>query len=257
MPTPLSPSTRVRNNLLSALVSHDYERLLPRLERVRLSAGEIIYTAEHRIQYAYFPEDAVISLISTLEDGTTTEVGLIGREGMAGLSIVLGGEITHDLALVQVAGSAMRIRSYVLREELRLGSPLQLLLLRYTQAFITLITQSVICCHHHSIRQRYARWLLMMSDYVGPKKLRLTQELIANMIGSRRAAISRTALAFQKAGLIRYVRGNIAIKNREGLEAHACECYGIIKAEFERLRSSQIPSGRSASPLLHRVESSR
>jgi CRP-like cAMP-binding protein len=243
---PLSPSSQIKNNLLSALISQDYQYLLPRLERVRLFAGEVVYRAEDRIQYAYFPEDTVISLLSTLEDGATTEVGLIGREGMAGLSIVLGGEITHDLALVQVEGTAMRMKASVLREELRLGNPLQLLLLRYTQSFIALVSQSIICSQHHSIEQRYARWLLMIYDYVGKGKLRLTQELIANMIGSRRSGVTKAALTFRKAGLISYVRGSVAIHDRAGLEASACECYGVIREEFDRLHTSQIFPRKSA-----------
>ena len=246
MPDLLSPSSQVGNNLLSALVSHDYQHLLPRLERVRLFAGDVVYRADDRIQYAYFPEDTVISLLSTLEDGTTTEVGLIGCEGMAGLSIILGGEITHDLALVQVEGNALRIKAHALREELRLGSPLQLLLLRYTQSFIALISQSIVCSQHHSIEQRYARWLLMISDYVGPGKLRLTQELIANMIGSRRAGITKVALTLRKAGVISYVRGYLTIKDRKALEASACECYGVIREEFERLHTSQLFARKSA-----------
>jgi CRP-like cAMP-binding protein len=246
MPVPLSTSSQVKNNLLSALVSHDYQHLLPRLERVHMFAGDVVYRADDRAEYAYFPEDTVLSLLSTLEDGTTTEVGLIGREGMAGLSIILGGDITHDLALVQVEGNALRMRASVLREEIRLGSPLQLLLLRDTQSFITLISQSIICSQHHSIEQRYARWVLMISDHVGPGKLRLTQELIANMIGSRRAGITKVALTFRKAGVISYVRGYLTISDREGLEASACECYGVIRDEFDRLHTSQLFARKSA-----------
>jgi CRP-like cAMP-binding protein len=231
---------QIKNNLLTALVNREYQHLLPQLERVGLSLAEVIHEAESQVQYVYFPETAVVSLLSTLENGATTEVGLIGREGMVGLSIFLGGTITHDQAVVQVAGTALRMRASALREELRLGSPLQMLLLRYTRAFLLLITQSVACGQHHTIDQRLARWLLMMHDYVGSNELQLTHELIAAMMGVRRAGVMGGAGKLKDAGLIKSTRGRITILDRQGLEAGTCECYKIIREEFDRLHAGQI-----------------
>lgn len=238
---------QIKNYLLAALVDREYQHLLPRLERVELSLAEVIYEAESQVQYVYFPETAVVSLLSTLENGTTTEVGLIGREGMVGLSIFLGGTITHDQAVVQAAGAALRMRASVLREELRLGSPLQLLLLRYTRAFLSLITQSVVCGQHHTVGQRLARWLLMMHDFVGSDELRLTHELVACMMGVRRAGVTGAAGGLKGAGLIKSSRGRITILDRRGLEAEACECYAIIREEFDRLHARQISAKELAS----------
>lgn len=238
---------QIKNNLLAALVNHQYKHLLPQLERVELSLAEVIYEAESEVQYVYFPETAVVSMLSTLENGATTEVGLIGREGMVGLSIFLGGSITHDQAVVQVAGSAMRMKTSVLREELRLGSPLQLLLLRYTRAFLALVTQSVVCGQHHTLDQRLARWLLMMLDHVESDELQLTHELIAAMMGVRRAGVTEAAGALKSAGLIKSSRGRITILGRQGLEAKACECYEIIREEYGQLHAGQTSTKGLAS----------
>jgi CRP-like cAMP-binding protein len=242
----VSSPFQLRNNLLAALISSDYQYLLTKLERVHLALGEIVYRADSKISYVYFPEDAVISLLATLESGGTTEVGLIGREGMAGLVIFLDGDLAHDLAQASVAGTAMRMKASVLREELRLGSPLQLLLLRYTKSFIALLTQSIICSQHHLLVQRLARHLLMMHDYVESDKLRLTQEVISNMLGARRAGVAKAALILRDAGLISYVRGQITILDRTGLEVRTCECYEVIKKEFDDLYSNQLSIKRSA-----------
>jgi CRP-like cAMP-binding protein len=236
---PMEDNLQIKNNLLNALVNHEYKHLLPQLERVELSLAEVIYEAESEVQYVYFPETAVVSLLSTLENGATTEVGIIGREGMVGLNIFLGGSIAHDEAVVQAAGSAMRMRTSVLREELRVGSPLQLMLLRYTRAFITLITQSVVCGQHHTVDQRLTRWLLMMQDYVQSNDLQLTHEMIAGMMGVRRAGVTEAAGALKGAGLIKSSRGRITILDRQGLEAKACECYAIIREEYQRLHARQ------------------
>jgi CRP-like cAMP-binding protein len=238
-PLPLPSQTVIKNRLLTALVSRDYQSLRPHLERVELAPGGVIYTAESEITYVYFPENAVISLLSTLNSGSTSEVGLVGREGMVGLTIFLAGTITPDRALVQISGTAMRMKAEILRDELRSGSALQLPLLHYTRAFIALISQSVACSQHHAIEQRLARWLLMMRDYSESDELTLTQEMIAAMIGSRRAGISVAASALANENLIRTSRGQITILDREGLERATCECYGIIRDAFERLYSEE------------------
>ena len=229
----------IRNQLLAALVNEDYKHLLPHLQRVDLSLGDVVYFAGHNIEHVYFPEDSVVSLLSTLENGATTEVGLVGREGMVGLTVFLGGALTPEEAVVQLAGSAMKMEASVLRQELQVGSPLQLLLLRYTRSFIALVTQSVACSQHHSLEQRFARWLLMMHDYSDSNTLKLTHEMVASMIGTRRAGVTMAALALKERKLIDAGRGWVAILDRGGLEAVACECYSIIQSEFSRLHNSQ------------------
>ena len=232
MSAPLPSPVQTKNQLLAAFAGEEYHRLLPHLERIKLSLNKIIYQAETEILYVYFPESAVISLLSTLESGATTEVGLIGHEGMVGLPVFLGAKISHYQAVVQIAGTALRMKTSVLREEVRAGSLLHRLLLGYTGAFINLSSQTVACSLNHSINQRLARWLLLMHDYVAGNQLRLTQDAMAALLGSRRAGISRAASNLQKAGLIKYARGVITIRDRGGLEARSCECYQIFNSRF-------------------------
>ena len=235
MGEPLPLQINLRNRLLNALLSRDYQRVLPHLHQVELSLGQVVYAADTEIEYVYFPENAVVSLLSTTESGSTSEVGLIGREGMVGLTIFLAGFKTPDQALVQLSGTAMRMKAAVLKKELLLGSPLQLPLLHYTRAFIALVSQSVVCSQHHTLDQRLARWLLMMHDYSESNQLKLTQEMIAAMIGSRRAGINVAASELAEIDLIRTSRGRITILNRDGLERVTCECYAIIKEAFDNL----------------------
>lgn len=229
----------IKNRLLSALVQNEYDHLVPHLERVDLSLGDNIYLAGGNIEHVYFPENSVVSLLSTLENGATTEVGLVGREGMVGLTVFLGGALTPEEAVVQLSGSAMKMKASILREELRVGSSLQLLLLRYTRSFIALISQSVGCSQHHSLEQRYARWLLMMHDYSDSDRLYLTHEMVSGMIGTRRAGVTLASLALKERKLIEAGRGWVKILDRKGLEATTCECYAIIREEFSRLHDSQ------------------
>lgn len=229
----------IKNQLLSALVNTEYQHLVPHLERVDLSLGDVVYTMGRNIEHVYFPEDSAVSLLATLENGATTEIGLVGREGMVGLTVFLGGAVTPERAIVQLAGTALRLNASILRKELRVGNSLQLLLLRYTRAFIALMSQSVACSQHHSLSQRFARWLLTMHDYSHSDTLDLTHEMIAGMIGTRRAGVTVAALALREQGLISAVRGEITILDRKGLEAAACECYSIIRKEFARLHTSQ------------------
>ena len=236
---------QIRNHLLAALVSDQYKHLVPHLERVDLSLGDVIYFAGGNIEHVYFPESSVVSLLSTLENGATTEVGLVGREGMVGLTVFLGGALTPEQAVVQLAGSAMKMKASILREELRVGSQLQLLLLRYTRSFIALISQSVGCSQHHSLEKRFARWLLMMHDYSDSNTLKLTHEMVASMIGTRRAGVTIAALALRDRNLIATGRGQVTILDRKGLEATACECYGLIRDEYSRLHQSQRPANSS------------
>lgn len=227
-----------KNQLLTALVNDEYQHLLPHLKRVNLTLGDVIYIADRDIEDVYFPENSAVSLLATLENGSTTEVGLIGHEGMVGLTVFLGGALSPERALVQMSGTAMKLKASILRDELRIGSPLQMLLLRYTRAFMTLMSQSIACSQHHKLDQRFARWLLMMHDYAESDNLRLTHEMVASMIGTRRAGVTVAALALREKGLIEATRGHVRIMNRKGLEAASCECYELIRAEFEDLYGS-------------------
>jgi CRP-like cAMP-binding protein len=233
---PASPAV-VRNRLLSALLRGTYRHLAPHLERVSLPLGKVLYTENDEIDHVYFPETSVVSMLTVMENGDTAEVGLIGREGMVGIRVFLGARTEPDQCLVQVGGEALRMRAQALREELRLGSPLQQLLLRYTQSLMRLISQSAACYLHHSIERRLARWLLMMLDYVDTNELRFTQEYISVMMGSRRPSVTVAAEHLQKTGIVKYSRGRIILRDRAALERAACECYQIIHEDFERLHA--------------------
>lgn len=237
-----TPTIQLRNRLLSSLINHDYQRLASHLQPVDLKLGDVIYTAGDTIEYVYFPETAVVSLLSTLENGDTTEVGLIGCEGMVGLSVFLGGSITPERALVQLSGKALKMPASVLTGELKLGSTIQLQLLRYTRSFLALVTQSVICSQHHSLETRFARWLLMMHDYSQSNRLNLTHEMVSGMIGTRRAGVSMATRELRQRNLIKSARGAITIIDREGLKRLACECYAIIHEEYESLHKTQMIS---------------
>lgn len=232
---PGTASSSVRNDILRALLNSEYKRLRPKLERVELALDEIIYRADQRIEYVYFPENAVVAMIDTVDEGGTVEVGVIGHEGMVGINIFLGCLITPDKAIVQIPGTAMRMKTNDLRKELRFGSPLQRLLLRYTQALLAVISQSVGCSQHHMVGQRLARWLLTMHNYAESSEFEMSQESIAAMLGSRRAGVSEAAGELQAAGLIAYNRGRIRILDEAGLRKKSCECYQFIKQQFDDL----------------------
>lgn len=236
------PTSQLKNRLLSSLINHDYKRLVAHLQPVDLKLGDVIYTAGDTIENVYFPETAVVSLLSTLENGDTTEVGLIGNEGMVGLSVFLGGSITPERALVLLSGKALKMPASLLTAELKLGSTIQLQLLRYTRSFLALVTQSVICSQHHSLETRFARWLLMMHNYSQSHTLNLTHEMVSGMIGTRRAGVSMATRELRQQKLIKSARGAITILDRDGLERVACECYAIIHEEFERLHETQLVS---------------
>lgn len=224
------------NAILAALLATEYRRLLPKLRHVTLKRGEIIYRADQRIEEVYFPEEAVVAMVDTTDDKRTVEVGLIGREGLVGINIFLGGVVTPDRAIVQLAGGAMKMKSQDLRKELRFGSPLQRLLLDYTRTFLTVISQSVACSQHHTVEQRLARWLLSMSDYAGPREFLMNQESIATMLGVRRESITAAAGKYQAAALISYRRGRISILDRPRLARRCCECYAFIRRQYADLR---------------------
>lgn len=227
----------MRNDLLRALLDSEYRRLSSKLERVDLKAGEVVYRADQRIDHVYFPETAVVAMIDTLDDGSTVEVGIIGHEGMVGINIFLGCLVTPDKAIVQIAGGAMRMKTSDLRKELRFGSPLQRLLLRYTQVLLAVISQSVACSQHHTLSQRLARWLLIVHDYAEAEEFVMTQGTIAALLGVRRVGVTRAAGEFQAAGLMTYSRAHIRILDEAGLKKKACECYRFMRRQFDGLLS--------------------
>jgi CRP-like cAMP-binding protein len=228
------------NQLLAALPNSEYQRLLPHLEIVQLSVGEILYQSYETIKYVYFPHQGMISLVAIMENGTTTEIGIVGKEGVIGISTILGSDFSIHCAMVQIAGSASRIKIDLLRQEFNRGGRLQKLLLLYTQARLTQITQNAACYSQHLIEQRLARWLLTVHDCIQKDNFSLTQELIATMLGVRRSGITKAANLLQKAEIISYSRGNITILNRAALESASCECYWIIQQEFQRLFSFNV-----------------
>lgn len=231
----------VRNQILGALLRTEYRRLIGRMEHVELPRGAILYRANQRIEHVYFPQDAVVAMVDTMANGRTVEVGIIGSEGLVGINIFLGGVTTPDKAVVQIPGGALRMSSRELRREIRFGSPLQRLLLRYTQAFVAVISQSVACCEHHSVEQRLARWVLTMHDYTQPHEFLMSHQNIAAMLGARRSGVSIAAAIFRKLGLISYRRGRIKVLDKPGLERKSCECHRFIKEQYAAWRD-QVPA---------------
>ena len=229
--------TQIKNQLLSALPREEYERLLPNLEAVSLTPKQIIYAPNESIEYVYFPNNGIISLVNFTEDGSTVEAATVGNEGMAGIAVLLGADRMISEAVSQVPGDGLRMKTVVFKREVTPGSPLHNLLLRYTLALLNLISQSVACNRQHSVEQRCCRWLLLCQDRVQSNEFPLTQEFLSQMLGVRRASVSVVAAILQRAGLIRYSRGKITILDRQGLEASSCGCYRVVKDEFDRLLS--------------------
>lgn len=227
--------TPIQNRILAALPAEEYERLSKHITPVSLDLGTTIYQTDERIADVYFVHTGVVSLVADMEDGASVEVGLVGNEGMVGLPVVLGDDLSPNHAIVQIADGAMRMSVKALREELKHEGALLGLLLRHTLAMLKQVSQTAACNGSHTIGQRLARWLLMCHDRVPGDELRLTQEFISQMLGIRRSGVSEAAILLQAAGLISYSRGHITIVNRQGLEEFACECYGIVKAEYDRL----------------------
>lgn len=225
----------IENRLLSVLTGEERERLLPNLQPVAFAVGEVIYESGAELGYIYFPTTCVISFIYTMENGSTAEMGLAGNDGVVGVALFLGGDTTPNRAVVQVAGGAFRMKANVLRDEFARGGAMQSLLLRYTQVLITQISQTAVCNRLHSEEKRLCRWLLLSHDRVQSDELAITQESLSHLLGGRRESVTVAARHLQHAGLIRYNRGHIKILNRSGLEAVACECYRIVKQEFDRL----------------------
>ncbi|RDB42938.1 Crp/Fnr family transcriptional regulator [Halomonas sp. DQ26W] len=224
-----------QNHILAALPRDEYQRLAPHLQRVDLMLGESLAESGELIRHVYFPLDCIVSLLCVMEDGDSTEIAVVGAEGVVGISLFMGGESTPSRAIVKSAGSAYRLEGQLLKAEFYRAGPLQVLLLRYTQALITQTAQTALCNRYHSLDQQLCRWLLLSLDRLPTNELVMTQELIANMLGVRREGVTESAGKLQRAGLITYHRGHISILDRPGLEARVCQCYAAVKREYDRL----------------------
>ena len=209
--------------------------MLPQLEATSLKLGSALYESGSPQGYVYFPTASIVSLLYVMEDGSSAEIAVVGNEGVVGLALFMGGETTPSRAVVQSAGEAYRLRAGVLKSEFSRGGELQHLLLRYTQALITQMAQTAVCNRHHSVEQQLCRWLLLSLDRLPTNELSMTQELIANMLGVRREGVTEAAGKLQEAGLVRYSRGRITVLDRPKLEARVCECYSVVKREYDRL----------------------
>lgn len=225
----------VENRLLAALPPEEYERVVPQLQPVSFSLGQVVYEFGGQLDYVYFPTTSIVSLLYTMANGTSAEMGLTGNDGVVGIALFMGGGTMPNRAVVQSAGEAIRMKAKVLQDEFALGGNFQQLLLRYTQALITQISQTAVCNRLHSVEEQLCRWLLLSHDRVKADELIMTQELIADMLGVRREGVTVAAGRLQDSGAISYVRGHIKILDRKKLEETVCECYRVVKDEFDRL----------------------
>jgi CRP-like cAMP-binding protein len=237
MPAHIQPKA---NHLLAALPADDWARWQPQLEWVKMPLGQVLYESGATLSHAYFPTTAIVSLLYVLENGASAEIAVAGNDGMVGISLFMGGGSTPSRGVVQSAGEGYRIRSSFIRTEFDRAGAVMHLLLRYTQALITQMSQTAVCNRHHSLDQQLCRWLLLSLDRLPGNELVMTQELIANMLGVRREGVTEAALKLQAAGLIRYARGHITVLDRVGLEARTCECYAVVVKEYARLLTQQV-----------------
>jgi CRP-like cAMP-binding protein len=226
------------NYLLAALPSDERERIAPHLSPVSMQLGEVVYESGDHLSHVYLPTTAIISMLYVMENGASAEIAVVGRDGLLGVALFMGGETMPNRAIVQSAGQAFRLSGEVVKQEFARGGAIQRLFLRYTQALITQMAQTAVCNRHHSIAQQFCRWLLLSLDRLESNDVRMTQELIANMLGVRRAGVTETARKLQEDGAIRYSRGLIEVVDRRALEAQVCECYKVVKRESDRLFSS-------------------
>src|SRR5450830_875831 len=224
-----------QNHLLMTLPDANYMRLLPHLELVTLKLGDVLYESGGLLRHVYFPTTSIVSLLYVMEDGASAEIAVVGNEGILGISLFMGGETTPSRAVVQSAGHGYRMKAELLKIEFSRADTMMRLLLRYTQALITQMAQTAVCNRHHSIEQQLCRWLLLSLDRLSRNELAMTQELIANMLGVRREGVTEAAGKLQREGLINYSRGHIQVLNRTRLKARCCECYQVVKTEFDRL----------------------
>ena len=242
---PSSEAARPQNNILAALSEKYYKRLGPELELIHLPLAEILYHPRQRIDYVYFPRWAAVSMVNIFKDGSMVEVGVVGREGVVGCSLLSGDDISPHQAIVQIADGAWRMSAHTFKRELESNSELNNLTRRYSQALFTQVSQTAACNRMHPIVTRLARWLLLMQDRMQSDKLHLTHEFIATMLGARRAGVTLAAGTLQRAGIIRYNRGKVLIVDQRALENAACECHGIVRDEYRRLFDGYIREGKS------------
>ena len=244
-----SPQNPNQNHLLAALPTAEFERIAPHLELIAMPLGEVLYESSGQLQHVYFPTTAIVSMHYVMENGASSEIAGVGNEGVLGISLFMGGNTTPSRAIVQTAGHGYRLQARLLMEEFNRGGVLQHLLLRYTQALMTQVSQTAVCNRHHAVEQQLCRWLLLTLDRLPSNELTMTQELIASMLGVRREGITEAAGRLQQAGCIRYRRGHITVLDRSGLEARVCECYAVVKKEHDRLlcdirNRQELPSAR-------------
>ena len=237
---PTAPQSR-KNHLLAALPDAEWQRWQPQLELVDMPLGQVLYESGSTLSHVYFPITAIVSLLYVMEDGASAEIAVVGNEGIVGIALFMGGESTSSRAVVQSAGQGLRLKARAIKDEFN-RAPVLHLLLRYTQALITQMAQTAVCNRHHSLDQQLCRWLLLSLDRLHGSELTMTQELIANMLGVRREGVTEAALKLQKAGLIRYARGRISVLDRPGLEKRSCECYAVVKKEYDRLLPETLAS---------------
>jgi CRP-like cAMP-binding protein len=230
------------NHLLGALPQPESQRWFPLLEAVNLPLGAVLYESGGTLSHVYFPTTAIVSLLYVMENGASAEIAVVGNEGIVGISLFMGGESTPSRAVVQSAGTGLRLKASVMKEEFNRAGPVLHLMLRYTQALITQMAQTAVCNRHHSLDQQLCRWLLLSLDRLEGNELVMTQELIANMLGVRREGVTEGALKLQHAGLISYARGHIRVLDRPGLEKRSCECYAVVKKEYDRLLPAVMES---------------
>jgi CRP-like cAMP-binding protein len=232
MAIPLDPK---QNQLLAVLPEAEWQRLSSQLEYVNLPLGKVLYEAGDVLSHVYFPSTAIVSLLYVMENGASAEIAVTGNEGIVGISLFMGGESTPSRAVVQSGGAAYRLKSQVIKQEVARAGPVLHVLLRYTQALITQMAQTAVCNRHHSLDQQLCRWLLLSLDRLQGEELEMTQELMANMLGVRREGVTEAAGKLQKAEVISYSRGRIKVLNRPRLEKLTCECYAVVKKEYDRL----------------------
>jgi CRP-like cAMP-binding protein len=231
----VSPIQPTHNHLLGALPAAESQRWFPSLESVDLPLGTVLYESGGSLSHVYFPTTAIVSLLYVMENGSSAEIAVVGNEGVVGISLFMGGESTPSRAVVQSGGKGLRLRGSLMKEEFNRAGPVLHLMLRYTQALITQMAQTAVCNRHHSLDQQLCRWLLLSLDRLQGNELIMTQELIANMLGVRREGVTEGALKLQHAGLISYARGHITVLDRPRLEKRSCECYAVVKKEYDRL----------------------
>ncbi len=223
------------NRLLAALPEAEWSRWQPKLDSVQMPLGQVLYEPGGTLSHVYFPTTAIVSLLYVMENGASAEIAVVGNEGIVGVSLFMGGGSTPSRAVVQSAGEGFRLDSRTMLDEFERAGPVMHLLLRYTQALITQMAQTAVCNRHHSVDKQLCRWLLLSLDRLRSNELEMTQELIANMLGVRREGVTESALKLQRAGLIHYSRGHITVLDRAGLEKRTCECYAVVRKEYERL----------------------